>query len=205
MLYLILVPASGALLLFGNFFAGGNFTWAAFGWEFARVGAAMAGAFAIDGLLALLIRRLPARWFAPLAPLFSVGKRELKLYRFLRLPAWKNGVPEWGGFTSFRKNRLASPSDPAYLARFLLESNYGVAIHLAGALAGFALLAVPFVNARLSVALPVACRPVQPDADDDFALSHPDLAPPLPPRCEENGRGKMCGETFLKESFPTPL
>ena len=157
MLYLILIPASGALLLFGNFFAGGNFTWAAFGWEFARVGAAMAGAFAIDGLLALLIRRLPARWFAPLAPLFSVGKRELKLYRFLRLPAWKNGVPEWGGFTSFRKNRLASPSDPAYLARFLLESNYGVAIHLAGALAGFALLAVPFVNARLSVALPVAC------------------------------------------------
>ncbi len=157
MLYLILIPASGALLLFGNFFAGGDLTWAAFGWEFARVGAAMAGAFAIDGLLALLIRRLPARWFAPLAPLFSVGKRELKLYRFLRLPAWKNGVPEWGGFTSFRKNRLASPSDPVYLARFLLESNYGVAIHLAGALAGFALLAVPFVNARLSVALPVAC------------------------------------------------
>jgi hypothetical protein len=110
-----------------------------------------------DGIVALLIRRLPLpkRWFAPESPLFCVGKRERSFYRNIGINAWKNHVPELGCFTGFHKSEFTSPSDPAYLARFLLESNYGVAIHFANALLGFLIILLPWCS-RPAIALPIA-------------------------------------------------
>lgn len=110
-----------------------------------------------DGIVALLIRRfpLPARWFAPDSKLFAVGKRERGFYRSIGINAWKHHVPELGCFTGFHKSEFTSPNDPAYLARFLLESNYGVAIHLANALLGFLIALLPWCSSP-AIACPIA-------------------------------------------------
>jgi hypothetical protein len=88
----------------------------------------------IDGALALLIRHLPERWFTHGLP---VSRRECHLYILLGVRRWKDRIPELGVFTGFHKNKVYRPRDNAYIARFILECHYGVAIHLAGALLGF--------------------------------------------------------------------
>jgi len=122
---------------------------------------------AVDGILAFFIRKLPEKWFSPESRVFTVSKKEGRFYRKLKINSWKKKVPELGCFTGFHKDKLQSTSDKEYLARFLLESNYGVAIHVANALFGFLIMFFPFssspgiyipiaaVNAVLSI-LPVA-------------------------------------------------
>lgn len=114
---------------------------------------ATAAVIAYDGLTAFLIRRLPERWFAPASPAFDVSRAEKKIYRKFNVRALASRVPELGGFTGFHKDKLRSSSDAGYLARFLLESNYGVVIHVVNALGGFVIIWLPFM--RLSVSLPV--------------------------------------------------
>lgn len=104
-----------------------------------------------DGLWAFLIRRMPEKCFAPLKKGFSVSAKEIGLYRFLQIKKWKRFVPELGGFTGFHKDKLCDPHDPEYLSRYLLEANYGVAIHLVNALLGFAILFLPFLTLPLGV------------------------------------------------------
>jgi hypothetical protein len=104
-------------------------------------------AFLIDALSALVIRRLtPKSWYAPNSRLFTVSKRERDLYSKLRIKKWKDYVPELGGFTDFHKDRLESMSDREYLERFIIESNYGVVIHIANALLGILVMFVPFCS-----------------------------------------------------------
>ena len=111
--------------------------------------------FLLDALTAFLIRRLPGSWFAPGRPFFRVGAREKRFYRRIRIQRWVDRVPELGGFTGFHKDRLASATDREYLRRFLLESNYGVVIHLVNALCGILLPFLPWIGRRFWVAVPV--------------------------------------------------
>ena len=109
-----------------------------------------------DGIQALLIRRLlPKCLFLPGRLLFSVSKSERAFYRKLRINEWKDLIPELGGFTNFRKSQFSAPGDGAYLERFLLESNYGVIIHLANAVLGYLILLLPWCS-EMSVGLPIA-------------------------------------------------
>ena len=114
-----------------------------------------ASVIAWDGVQAFLIRRLPEKAFAPSRRAFAVSKRERAFYRRIRINEWKDLIPELGGFTNFHKSEFTSPSDPAYLGRFLLESNYGVAIHVCNALLGFLIVALPWCSVP-SIALPIA-------------------------------------------------
>lgn len=111
--------------------------------------------FAIDGIFAFLIRRLPESLFTADKRLFAVSKKEARIYRRLKINKWKKYIPELGGFTSFHKDKLQSASDADYLARFILESNYGVAIHIANAVTGILLFLLPYCNTPC-VAIPVA-------------------------------------------------
>ncbi len=104
-----------------------------------------------DGLWAFLIRRMPEKWFEPMKKCFSVGEKEIGFYRFLKIKKWKRLVPELGGFTGFHKDKLADPRDKEYLARYLLEANYGVLIHVVNALLGFSILFLPFLSLPLGV------------------------------------------------------
>lgn len=102
---------------------------------------------AIDGLSALVIRRLfPKAWFAPDSKPFRVSKKEHLFYNKFAIKRWKDKVPELGMFTGFDKGRVESISKIDYLERFLLEANFGVAIHLANGILGFLILFIPFCS-----------------------------------------------------------
>lgn len=110
--------------------------------------------FLIDALSAFLIRRLPTSWFSCERSLFGASKNERRFYRYIKINSWKDLVPELGGFTSFHKDRLESVSDREYLARFILESNYGVIIHFANAVLGIFIFLLPHV-ARPNIWIPI--------------------------------------------------
>ena len=153
MFYLIVILLSDVLIIFGN----GLWSDARWGQSALMTAAYTVGVIALDGLLAWIIRWtfLPERWFTPEVRLFHTPGKERKLYRTLKIRQWKHLVPEFGGFTGFHKDKLQSAKDADYLCRFITENNYGTVIHLANAVFGFALLALPF-GSRLGIALPVA-------------------------------------------------
>ena len=124
-------------------------------WSLLWAAAAAAAVFLLDAITAFLIRRLPEGWFAPLSSVFAVSEKERRRLRRLGVLRWKHLVPEWGACSGFRKNELQSATESAYLGRFLLESNYGVVIHLVNFAVGFLLLPIPFVGG-ITVGLPVA-------------------------------------------------
>ncbi len=150
MFYIAVILIANIIIAAANAIGGANFGRVLFESALATV-----SVFAIDGIFAFLIRRLPERLFDPDAMIFAVSKKEARIYRRLKINKWKRFVPELGGFTAFHKDKLQSASDAEYLARFILESNYGVAIHIANAVTGILLFLLPFCNSP-SVALPVA-------------------------------------------------
>ena len=113
--------------------------------------------FVLDGVIALFIRRaLPARWFNHKKPLFTVGAKEKKFYEKIKIRKWKDKIPEWGKFTDFSKNKIARPSDNAYLSRYFLELCYGEAIHFFSAIASFTALIFSPRALLFTVGLPVS-------------------------------------------------
>jgi len=112
--------------------------------------------FALDALIALIIHALPNSRFSADDPRFAVSEREKALYKRLRVRAWKDKVWELGGLGGFSKSSFASPSDPAYVERFIVESNKGVVTHRLSYPIGFlAMLTLPNICA-FTIALPVA-------------------------------------------------
>ena len=112
--------------------------------------------FCIDGVLAFLIRRLPEKWFAVNSKLVHIRKFENKLYLKLGVKKWRDFVPELGGFTDFHKDKIYKPNDNEYVARYILEANYGIVIHISGIIFGFAVIFIPNIRYALMIGLPVA-------------------------------------------------
>ena len=154
MFYICVIAAANVIIIGGNVLATGAATLP----DILRIAAASLGGtaavIAIDGVTAFLIRRLPEGWFSADRELFSVSDGERRLYAKLGVKKWKSKVPELGGFSGFHKDKLQSASNVAYLARFLLESNYGVVIHLANAACGFAIAFLPFCR-QPSIWIPI--------------------------------------------------
>lgn len=108
-----------------------------------------------DGITALIIRRLtPKSWYLPERRFFAVSSRERKFYTKIKIKKWKDLVPELGVFTGFSKSEIKDADDPKYLGRFLVESNYGVIIHIANAIFGFVIAFIPICSAP-SVWIPI--------------------------------------------------
>ncbi|MBO5783635.1 MAG: hypothetical protein J6R33_01555 [Clostridia bacterium] len=130
--------------------------WAAHGFNGAIfVFGGTAAVIALDGVGAFLLRRLPERWFTQ--P-WTIGKFERRFYKRIGIRKWKDAIPELGGFTGFHKDHVER--DAAFVHRFLLESRYGILIHLENIPGGLLLLlflppsyALPIaaVNALLSL------------------------------------------------------
>ncbi len=112
-------------------------------------------AIAVDGLAAFLIRRLPEHRFDHKKRFFIVKKSEQRFYKFIGVKKWRGLVIELGMFTSFSKSHFTAPNDPQYTARFLLESCYGVVIHIADIIVGFSVMAI-YPPMALRIGLPVA-------------------------------------------------
>ncbi len=112
--------------------------------------------FALDGLIAIVINKLPDRIFGVDNPAYRVFEWEKRLYKKLRVRKWKDRVWELGGLGGFSKKRLAKPDDPAYIEKFIIECNKGVLTHRLSYPVGFLpMLMFPNVCA-LSIAFPVA-------------------------------------------------
>ncbi len=112
-------------------------------------------AIAIDGLFAFLIRRLPERWFDYKKGFFNVNKSERRFYKAIGVKKWRGLVIELGMFTSFSKSHFTDPSNPKYTARFLLESCYGVVIHIVDIIVGFSVMAI-YPPVAFRIGLPIA-------------------------------------------------
>ena len=112
--------------------------------------------FALDGSIAIIINKMPDRWFGIDKSFYKVSKKETKLYKNLKVRLWKDKVWELGGLGGFSKKELKEPSNPKYIEKFIIECNKGVLTHRLSYPAGFlAMLTLPNVCA-LTVALPVA-------------------------------------------------
>ena len=111
---------------------------------------------AVDGLFAFFIRRLPEKWFGHERRFFQVSAKEKKFYEKLKIPKWKDKVPELGQFTDFHKNKVAEPRNNAYLERYMLEAAYGEVIHLAGCFLGFVIIFFYPLKYWLCFGFPVA-------------------------------------------------
>ena len=112
---------------------------------------------AINGLFAFIIRRfLPKKWFGVDKSAFAAKKVERNFYDKIGIKKWKDKVLELGAFTNFRKNKIAEPNNNEYVERYILEANYGVAIHAFLLVASFLIIVVCPIRYRLFFTLPVA-------------------------------------------------
>ena len=112
--------------------------------------------FALDGLLAIIIRITPDRYFGADDPHFAVSESAQALYKRLRVSRWKDSVLELGGLGGFSKKSLKEPTNPKYIEKFIIECNKGVVTHRLSYPIGFlAMLTVDGICA-FTVALPIA-------------------------------------------------
>lgn len=112
--------------------------------------------FALDGLIAIIINKLPETFFDVNNRHYNVSEFEQKLYKKLKVRTWKDKVWELGGLGGFSKKNLASPNSPEYIEKFIVECNKGVLTHRLSYPIGFLpMIFIPNVCA-LTVALPVA-------------------------------------------------
>lgn len=112
--------------------------------------------FALDGLIAIIINKMPDRLFGVNNPLYNVSETEKKLYKKLKVRNWKDKVWELGGLGGFSKKSLTNTNSPEYIEKFIIECNKGVLTHRLSYPIGFLpMVFIPHVCA-LSVALPVA-------------------------------------------------
>ncbi len=148
LLYILVISIATVIIILANFFGGGDLALNNLLWLSINTVVGVIAIIAWDGLMAFLIRRLlPMSWFTPEKKLFQVSKKERKLYLSMKIKAWKDKIPELGGFTSFHKNQLSSTNDKEYLKRFIIESNYGVVIHVENAVLGFLIFLIPMCSA----------------------------------------------------------
>ena len=112
--------------------------------------------FAIDGLFAILINKMPNRWFGTDNKFYRVSDGERELYKALKVRLWKDKIWELGGLGGFSKKILQEPDNPDYIERFIIECNKGVLTHRIAYPLGF-LAMLTLTNAcAFTIALPIA-------------------------------------------------
>ncbi len=154
MFYIITILVSAIFIIAANV-AFSPFSWAYLGSLSLSVAIGVIAVIAVDGISALVIRRLtPKALYHPKKRFFEVKKGERSFYNRIKIKKWKDLVPELGLFTGFSKSEVKDTGDKAYLERFLIESNYGMVIHLANALFGFLIMFIPLCSSP-SIWIPI--------------------------------------------------
>ena len=100
----------------------------------------------LDAIFAVVSRWiLPKKWFDSPKKGFSAGKKEQRFYEKIGIKKWKDRIPELGGLTSVRKNKILDPKNNEYVLQYIMEANYGVVVHLTGMIFGFLIV---FINLK---------------------------------------------------------
>lgn len=112
--------------------------------------------FGIDAIFAVVVSKwLPDSWFTPNKKLYQVSKKEQQFYEKLGIKKWKDKVWELGGLGGFSKAKINDPANPAYFEQFMLESNKGIFVHIAGMIAGFSYMLLLPGKMSIYIALPI--------------------------------------------------
>lgn len=112
--------------------------------------------FALDGLIAILIRVTPDRYFDVDNPYFAVSEKSQALYKRLQVRRWKDKVWELGGLGGFSKKSLKEPTNPKYIEKFIIECNKGVVTHRLSYPIGFLAMMIVDGLCAVTIALPIA-------------------------------------------------
>ncbi len=167
----VIAAANAAIILLNLFMLMPPVSWQSLLWISAGTVMGTLGVIAADGLGALAVRRLlPKKWFEAERRIFRVSKKEQRIYKKLKIKAWKDKVPELGIFTGFSKSRVDSYDDTEYLGRFIMEINYGQLCHLQNALFGFVIMLIPYFDGS-SLVFPSPIGIWLPIAAVNFVLS----------------------------------
>lgn len=111
--------------------------------------------FALDGLIAIAINKMPDRWFGVNNRLYHVTQKEKALYKKLKVRLWKDKVWELGGLGGFSKKTLKEPNNPKYIEKFIIECNKGVLTHRLSYPIGFLAMLTLSDTCAFTIALPV--------------------------------------------------
>ena len=115
-----------------------------------------AAQFVLDGIIALIINRLPNKLFSEDNHFYRVSKIEIKLYKKLKVRNWKDKIWELGGLGGFSKRSIVNPNSPEYIKMFIIECNKGVLTHRLSYPIGFIpMLFIPNI-CSFTIALPIA-------------------------------------------------
>lgn len=112
--------------------------------------------FALDGTIAIIINKMPDKWFGVDNPCYKVSKREEKLYRKLNVRRWKDKVWELGGLGGFSKKNFIDPNSPEYIEKFIIECNKGVLTHRLSYPIGYLVMLTLSGVCPFTIALPIA-------------------------------------------------
>lgn len=91
--------------------------------------------FGFAGLLTHLPQALQQRWFDCRRPRFAVGAGEMRWYRRIGLPKWKDRLPQFN--SDFDKRHLRKKLSAAYLEEFIFNTCRAEVIHMGIALLGY--------------------------------------------------------------------
>ncbi len=111
----------------------------------------------VDGIFATIVRwLLPEKWFDVNKKIFKANKKECKFYEKIGIKRWKDKVLELGGFTKFHKNKLGESYDIEYVSKFIIESNYGIIVHVACIMFGYLIIFFYPLKYFLCFGVPIA-------------------------------------------------
>lgn len=113
-------------------------------------------AFLIDAIVAIIIHKLPKKWFNPYNKIYKVRNFERGFYENIGIKKWKDRVPEMGQLCNFKKDKIASINDNEYIYKFLQETCYAEVLHFLSAILGFAVIFVFPLKYMLYFPIPVA-------------------------------------------------
>lgn len=83
--------------------------------------------FGTAGAVCALPQGVQTRWFDPNRRFFTVSDWEMRVFRKIGLPKWKDRLPQFN--PEFDKRHLKSGRDTAYLDRFLFITCRAEVIH----------------------------------------------------------------------------
>ena len=83
--------------------------------------------FGTAGLICALPNEVQMQLFDPNRRFFTVSDREMRVFRAIGLPKWKDRLPQLN--PEFDKRHLANGRDPVYLDRFLFITCRAEVIH----------------------------------------------------------------------------
>lgn len=156
MLYLITIIFSMIIISVVDYFCFARLNELNFLQIFLAVTIATVAEIIIDLLIALFVRRgMPKKWFDIDKKQFCAKESERKFYEKIGIRRWKDMVLELGALSGFRKNKVNEPKNNEYVAKFILESNYGIMVHVACILLGVSVIFIYPLQFALYFVIPV--------------------------------------------------